>query len=97
MGLKLKVYVVVDTKYMSSPLYTQKQSIDCITQSSMVCIRYVFYSGPLDEIFRQPGKFDLIDVLTIAHRSLTDVSNLTLFSGRLRYDYNEAAVIETSK
>ena len=83
----------MDSRDLFTSLSTQRNSIDRSIRSDVACIRYEFQVGSVDLITWVPGKLNLADVLTKPDSPLTDVLQLTLYTGRIQLDFQ--SVIET--
>lgn len=97
LNLNVPVHVCVDSKDLFTSLSTQRNSIDRSIRSDVACIRHEFQVGNVDEISWIPGKLNLADVLTKPDSPLTDMLQLTLFTGRLQVDYSEESETKSTE
>lgn len=95
LDMDIRVRLCVDSKDLFTSLSTQRNSIDRSIRGDVGCIRYEFQTGAVEKISWIPGTTNLADPLTKKNSSLTDVLQLTLFSGRICTDFD--AVSETKR
>lgn len=97
LGMDIKLPLAVDSKDMFTSLSTQKSSIDKSLRGDVSCIRYDFQTGAVDEISWIPGHANLADPLTKKDSCLTDALQLTLFTGRLCFKFEDTAETKCSE
>ncbi len=89
----VQLQICVDSKDLFNSMSTQRQSIDRSIRGDVACIRYEFQTGSVNEISWIPGKMNLADVLTKTDSPLSEALKLTMFNGKLCFNYSD--VIET--
>ena len=89
LGVKIGVQLCVDSKDLFRSMSSQRNSIDRSIRADVACIIFEFQVGGVDKITWIPGKINLADVLTKTNSPLTDSLQLTLFTGRLKIDFQK--------
>lgn len=81
--LEVRVHVCVDSKNLSMYFSTHHNFPDLSIRSDIAWIKYGFQVGNVNEISGIAGKLYLADVLTKSGKSLNDMLQLKLFTGRI--------------
>lgn len=97
MGLNIKMRLCVDSKDLFTSLSTQRNSVDRSIRGDVSCIRFEFQTGTVDTISWVPGNVTLADPLTKKDSQLTDLLQLSLFSGRLSVDLEKVSESKSSE
>ena len=97
LDMEIKLRIAVDSKDLFTSLSTQRNSIDKSIRGDVSCIRFEFQTGAVDTISWIPGQANLADPLTKKDSCLTDALQLTLFTGRLRFNFEEIAETKSSE
>lgn len=91
MCMDIKLRLCVDSKDLFTSLSTHRNSIDRSIRGDVSCIRFEFQTGAVDKISWVPGNVNLADPLTKKDSQLTDMLQLTLFSGKLCVDIDRVS------
>ena len=86
LDVEIGTQICVDSKDLFTSLSTQRNSIDRSIRSDVACIRFEFQVGSINKITWLPGKLNLADALTKRDSPLTEVLQLTLYTGRIQVD-----------
>ena len=86
LDVEIGTQICVDSKDLFTSLSTQRNSIDRSIRSDVACIRFEFQVGSINKITLLPGKLNLEDALTKRDSPLTEVLQLTLYTGRIQVD-----------
>lgn len=97
LGFDIKLRLCVDSKDLFTSLSTQRNSIDRSIRGDVGCIRFEFQTGAVDKISWIPGNLNLADPLTKKDSQLTDLLQLSLFSGKLAVDIEDSSESKSSE
>lgn len=96
-GMDIKLRLAVNSKDLLTSLSTQNNSIDKSMGGEFSCPRFEFQSGAVDRILWIPGQANISDPLTKKDSGLTDELQLTLYSGRLCFKFEDVAKTQFSE
>lgn len=97
LNMYIKLRFAVDSRDLFTSLSTQKNSIDKSIRGDVSCVRYEFETGAVDKVSWIPGQSNLANPLTKMDSSLTDALQLTLFTGRLCFDFEKISETKLSE
>jgi len=95
--MDIRMRLCLDSKDLFTSLSTQRNSIDRSIRGDVSCIRFEFQTGNVERISWIPGKLNLADPLTKKDSPLTDMLQLSLFTGRLCLDLQDVAQTKSSE
>lgn len=87
----VETQLCADSKDLFTSLSTQKNSIDGGIRGDFASIRFEFQVGNIDLITWIPGKADLADPSTKKDSALSEALQLTMYTGKLPFYFNEAS------